>query len=213
MSSAALISPSPPPAARLKSWRWTVAHYERAAAMGWFRDQRVELIEGKVVRMPPQLEPHVAAIHLGKPVLAGAFGDGYTIRSQAPIRLSNRSKPEPDLAVVPGDPDYYVIHGPPASALLIVEVSDSTLIADRVVKAELYAKHSIQDYWIVNLVDRQLEVHRRPILQRIAGRRRFRYADVTVLRPDASSLVSPLAVPNVQIKVASLFPIAVPPRP
>jgi hypothetical protein len=121
---------SPPPPSRLasmKAWRWTVAKYDRATALGWFEGQHVELIDGKVVRMAPQLEPHAAGICLAAPVVTRAFGDGCYVRTQMPLRFGTRSKPEPDIAVVPGDPNYYVRHGTPTSALLIIEVSDRSL--------------------------------------------------------------------------------------
>ena len=192
----------------LRPWRWTVSRYERAAALGWFRNQRVELIDGKVLTMPPQLEPHVSAILKARAALERAFGAGYTVRVQAPVELSQWSKPEPDLAVVPGDADYYVVHGPPTSALLMVEVSDTTLIPDQTVKAPLYAKHSIQDYWIINLVQRRLEVHRQPRSDQVGRKRQFTYADVTLLGLD--ELVAPLALPGVRIAVKDMFPVVPP---
>jgi Uma2 family endonuclease len=185
----------------VKSWRWTVAKYDRAYELGWFDGQRVELIEGRVVRMSPQLEPHVAAISIGMALLPKLFGEGFTVRCQAPLQFGLRSKPEPDFAVVPGEASTYLSQGCPTSALLVIEVSDKTLAYDRGRKAGTYATNGIQDYWILNLVDRQLEVHRRPVP---TSRRHFRHADVVVLKPEQQ--VSALMRPDLIIRVSDLLP-------
>lgn len=190
-----------PAASPVRSWRWTVAKYDLAYELGWFNEQRVELIDGRVVRMSPQLEPHVAAISIGVMLLPTLFGNGFTVRCQAPLHFGNRSKPEPDFSIVPGDASFHVSHGCPLSALLVIEVSDKTLSYDRGKKSALYAANGIQDYWILNLVDRQLEVHRKPIS---ASRRGSRFTDVIVLKPDQQ--VSPLMRPDLIIKVSDLLP-------
>lgn len=152
--------------------------------------------------MPPQLESHVAALHRSARVAAAMFGPGFYIRTQSPLRLGKRSKPEPDVAVVPGCEKDYVQSGPPTTALLLIEVGDSTLRYDRTRKASLYARFGIADYWIVNLVDRQLEVHRHPIPD-AANPRRFRYDQIRVFQP--GDTVSPLAMPQAQGAVSDML--------
>jgi Uma2 family endonuclease len=172
--------------------------------LGWFQDQRVELIDGEVIDMPSQKDYHGAAITLTMDVLRFAFGAGFWVRNQMSLDLSPRSVPDPDLAVVPGSPQGVKASTPtPTAALLLVEVSDSTLAYDRNHKAPLYAAGGIADYWIVNLVDRQVEVRRdpRPDPSQHYG---HGYASVLVLVPPA--VVNPLATPHLSIAVADLLP-------
>lgn len=186
-----------------RAWRWTVDSYDRAASLGIFAGRRVELIEGRVFDMPAQHEPHVAAVVRCDRALEAAFGAGYAIRRQAPVQFSKTSAPEPDIAVVPGTAEDYLRRGAPTSALLVIEVSDATLAFDRTVKLALYARHGIQDYWILNLVDWRLEVHRQPLRDR-AARRGYRYGQVTPV--DANGTIAPLAKPDALIRVADLLP-------
>jgi len=111
------------------------------------------------------------------------------------------SDAEPDISVVPGTPRDYTEH--PTGALLVVEVSETTLAYDRGRKGSLYAAAGIQDYWIVNLVDRQLEVYRDPVPDpnESSG---FRYNTRTVFLSGQSA--SPLAAPAASIAVADLLP-------
>lgn len=186
-----------------KAWRCSVKKYDRAYDIGLFDGRKVELIDGKIIRMSPQNEPHVIAVMKTDSAISKTFGEGYIIRRQAPIHLGPWSKPEPDIAVVSGTLEDSLTAGTPTQALLVIEISDATLTVDRNKKMALYAEHGIQDYWIVNLVDRQLEIHRRPIPDRTA-RYRFRYADVVVLMPEQEA--SPLARPGATIKVATMLP-------
>ncbi|HET6249976.1 MAG TPA: Uma2 family endonuclease [Tepidisphaeraceae bacterium] len=185
-----------------KPLRWTVDAYDRMAAAGLFNQARVELIEGRIIQMAAQLEPHVAGVSLAGKVLESAFGGGYWVRRQNPLRFGSRSKPEPDVAVVPGNEGDYIDIGTPSTALLVVEVSDSSLRYDRGRKAALYAKHAIADYWIVNLVERQLEVHRDPV-PNPAGRFKFRYAQIQVLKP--GDAIAPISIDS-PVSVSSLMP-------
>src|SRR5262249_26191582 len=131
-----------------------------------------------------------------------AFGAGFHVRAQQPLRLGPRSEPVPDIAVVSGPPeDYRQQH--PTTALLLMEVSDRTLWYDRRRKAGLYARAGIADYWIVNLKRRQLEVYRNPMpdAARYAG---YRYSNVTILTE--AETVAPLAAPQASVAVADLLP-------
>ncbi len=130
------------------------------------------------------------------------FGAGWVVRETKPLDTGRRSLLEPDFYVVAGSiRDYMMVH--PTTAALVVEISDSTLRKDRTIKAHLYAQAKLPDYWIVNLVDRQLEVHRNPGPDP-SRKGRFRYADVTIV-PE-SGRISPLAAPQAEIAVADLLP-------
>lgn len=156
---------------------------------------RVELVEGEIVEMSPEKSRHAAAVDLALEALRRAFSAGVTVRVQHPLALSDESEPEPDLAVVVGTPRDY-LGGHPATALLVVEVSDTSLEYDRRRKALVYAGAGIGEYWIVNLVDLRLEVHRQPSL---SG-----YREHLVL--GRNNTVSPLAAPGALVQVADLLP-------
>jgi Uma2 family endonuclease len=182
--------------------RWTREDYYRLCEAEWFQGRRVELIDGEIIEMPAQHNTHGAAITLTADALRAAFGAGFWVRVQMSLDLSPRSVPDPDLAVVPGSPRG-AGRSNPTTALLVVEVSESTLALDLNAKASLYAAAGIADYWIVNLVDRQLEVYRdpRPDATRLHG---FGHASRTILDP--SDTVSPLSAPQASISVADLLP-------
>lgn len=124
-------------------------------------DERVELIEGEIITMTPQRSQHAAVISKVEMALRQAFGVDSFIRIQMPLVLTDESEPEPDLAVVKGSPDDYMEEHP-RTALLIVEVADTTISYDQTRKAVLYATHGIPEYWIVNLPDSCINVYREP---------------------------------------------------
>ena len=162
-------------------------------------DDRIELLDGRLVFREPQGSRHAAACLRIRIALDRAFGRGFHVRPQFPIALDDASEPEPDIAVVRGRiEDYLDTH--PTSPVLIVEVADSSLAQDRHHKARLYARASVADYWIVNLRAGVLEVYRDPG-RTAAGR--WRYATARVLKPGA--LVSPLAAPRARLRVADLL--------
>jgi Uma2 family endonuclease len=181
--------------------RWTAADFFRLIDLGWFQDRRVELIDGEVIERPAQHNLHLAAITLSADALRLAFGPGHWVRVQGTLDLSPLCTPDPDLAVVPGSP-----RGAPATnpttALLVVEVAETTLAYDRGRKACLYAAAGIADYWIVNLVQRQLEVHRDPLAD-AAQPFGHRYGSRTILDPGDRAM--PLGAPG-DVLVADLLP-------
>ncbi len=176
-------------------WKWTRKEYFRLWELGLIPERRVQLIDGEIFLMHPQNPPHASAIGRVSKVLERLFGKGYHARIQLPLPLGLQSDPEPDIAMVPGQPDDYERRHPTSSPL-IVEVSDSTLNFDRVKKGLLYAQGGIADYWIVNLLDGCLEVYREPS--------RKGYKSRTVREP--SGMISPLHLPKARLKIATLFP-------
>ncbi|HZR98511.1 MAG TPA: Uma2 family endonuclease [Chloroflexota bacterium] len=142
--------------------RWTREEYERLGETGVLGpEERVELIDGEIIEVPPQLSRHATGVCLISDALRALFRTGFTVRTQLPLGLGDYSEPEPDVAVVRGTPrDFTEAH--PTTAVLVVEVSDTTLSYDRDTKGSLYAAAGIPEYWILNLVDRQLEVYHDP---------------------------------------------------
>jgi Uma2 family endonuclease len=164
--------------------------------------ERVELIGGRIVEMAPQHSPHFTAIRLVEEVLRVIFAAGYDVRTQGPLDLSPASQPDPDVAVVRGTVrDYTQAH--PTTAELVVEVAESTLAYDRGEKASLYASAGIPDYWVLNLVDRCVEVLRDPIS--MPGQP-YGYGYRSHTHYFSTDRVSPLAAPQNAIKVEDLLP-------
>jgi len=183
--------------------RWTRHEYDRLIEHGFFdEDDPIELLDGLLLVKEPQSSPHRTAVLLAAKTLERAFGDGWFVQVQSPIGLDDLSEPEPDLCIVQGSPrDYVRAH--PTRPALIVEVALSGLRMARGRKATAYARGGIADYWIVNLVDRVVEVHRAPARPG-AARRRWGYAAIETLGADAG--VAPLAAPSARVRVADLLP-------
>jgi Uma2 family endonuclease len=178
--------------------RFTIAEYHRLIDAGIIgEDERVELLEGVIVRMSPQNEAGVRVLTFLMRHLNRTLSDEYQVRPQSPITLpSSGSEPEPDLAVVrAADAPSRLDH--PQTALLAIEVSLSSLRFDRKVKARVYARAGIAEYWIVNVKAERVEVFRDPDPEAGAYR-----TALTVGR--AETLVS-VAVPALSVPVASLF--------
>lgn len=159
-------------------------------------DDRVELIRGEIVAKMPIGDVHIAAVNRLNRILFQAVGDRATLSMQNPIRLID-SEPEPDVALLtPHDDDYASGKPGPSDLLLLIEIADSSLEDDRDVKGPLYAENGIADFWIVNLVDKYLEVRRQP---RTDGT----FAEVRSL--GAGDVVDILALPGVSVPVADLL--------
>jgi Uma2 family endonuclease len=189
----------PPPRAR----RWTRFEYERLIELGVFRpDERLELLAGQLVVREPQGSRHAGTIRRVSAALRRALGDAWQVDSQLPIALDDESEPEPDLSVVPYDPGAY-LSGHPSRAVLIVEIAESSYRIDREHKASLYARAGILDYWIIDVVQGAVEVHRDPAAapDALYG---WRYQSVATLRPPAA--IALLVEPTRSIPVAALLP-------
>lgn len=177
---------------------WTLAEYYRLAEEGYFRGQRVQLVEGEIINMPPQGHAHYQTLSLIAKWLAEAFGPAYWVRTQAPMNVSPDSDPEPDIAIVRGPIEQYQDH--PQTALLVVEIADSSLRLDRR-KAAIYAAAGVEEYWIVNLAERCVEMYRHPTPAASAP---AAYPPPTVA--DENQTISPLSQPRVSAQVADLLP-------
>lgn len=160
-------------------------------------DEHVELLEGQIVEMSPQLPPHASttqrtARHLDRLLEGQAY-----VRMQLPVTLKPKSEPEPDIAVVRlSQNEYADQHPTPSEIFLLVEVADTTLENDLKQKALTYAKAGIADYWILDVNDRQVYVLRTPTPEG--------YQQETVFGLD--SVLVPLAFPGIEVLLQQLFP-------
>lgn len=167
--------------------------YDRMVEAGVFGDDRVELLHGVIVAMPPRGPSHDSALELLTELLVPALLGRARVRVQSAFSAGDRSEPEPDLAVVPRE-DHGREH--PDRAHLIVEVAASSLDRDRGVKAALYAERDVPEYWVVNVVDRQIEVHTEIV--------RGRYTRVVPCR--AGDRIHLVAFPDVELRVEDVLP-------
>jgi Uma2 family endonuclease len=180
---------------------FTRAEYYRMAEIGLFDGQRVELIQGEIVTMSPQNNPHALAVAIINGWLVRTLGEQFTVRCQLPLVASDDTEPEPDFSVVAGTAESQREH--PTGALVVIEVADSSLAHDRR-KADIYASRGVPDYWILNLRERKLEVYRSP---EPFGDSPFghRYASRVILASDQS--IEPLRIPIPAIFVQRLLPV------
>jgi Uma2 family endonuclease len=186
----------------LTAWHWKRREYERLVELGLFQGKPVELIGGQLLVAEPQGSYHANAVSVADDVLRSVLPPGWVTRAQMPVALDEESEPEPDIAVVQATrADLWDAH--PSRPALAVEVAESSLAFDRDVKGSLYARAGIADYWIVNLVDRVVEVHRDPRPDEGAPYG-WRYPTVDVFRRGDS--IALLALPSTRLAVSALLP-------
>lgn len=144
-------------------WRLSVDKYHEMIRVGILSENdRVELIEGWLVGKMPNNPAHTFSTERSRETVEYVLPKGYFVNVQQPITTAT-SEPEPDVAVIRGDREAYLAHHPyPEHIVLVIEVSDSTLNYDRMTKQRIYARAGITLYWIVNVVERQLEVYTNP---------------------------------------------------
>jgi len=177
--------------------QFTAQEFERLFEVGILADdERVELIEGEIVQMSPINVAHSSCVLRLNALLAGLLRGVALIGVQGPIRLDSRTVPQPDVAVLKPQADYYrKAHPGPNDILLLIEVADTSLSFDRNMKSLLYARFGIQDYWIVDLSGRMVEVHREPRGDSYRSTTRYTVEDSITL----------LAFPNILIPVAEIL--------
>lgn len=176
--------------------RWTPEQFHRLSAMGLLdAEHRYELIEGDIYEMTPVGPEHGYTVDIATQRFTPRSKPGeYFVRIQNPLRLGD-SEPAPDISIVPGNPEDYQ-HALPTTALLIIEVADTSLEHDRATKLALYARHQIPEYWIVNLRERVVEVYREP--------QGDVYRSLRLYTPDET--ITPLFDSEWQVQVGSLLP-------
>jgi Uma2 family endonuclease len=173
---------------------FTVAEYYEMARVGILKpDERVELLDGEIVPMNPIGSPHAWCVNR----LAGTFyrfQDRVKIAVQNPLRLNDRSEPEPDLVILqPDTPESR--HPEPPDVFLVIEVADSSIRVDRLRKLPMYARARIPDYWIVDLNADRIEVYRDPV--------RSRYRSITLF--GRGDTINPLFAPDLAVDVTAVL--------
>lgn len=175
----------------------TVSEYHRMGEVGILGDRdRVELIEGELVAMSPIGSYHHGTVNKLNHSLVQAVGERAVVSVQGPVRLDEFSEPEPDIALLKPRPDFYQDgHAGPADVLLLIEVADTSLNYDHAVKRALYARHAIQELWIVDLTAGEVEVCRQPEADGYAA----------TVRVGQDGELEPQLLPGVGIQAAALF--------
>ncbi len=181
-------------------WPVTREIYASMVDAGIFHCEKVELIRGRIIQMPPMGLPHGLSLIKSTEAIRGVFPPArFTVRSQMQFEAADASNPEPDICVVEGKPGTTAAH--PTSALLVIEISETSLAYDRNEKGPLYAESGVQDYWIINLADSVIEIYRNP--HPIAGGGHA-YNPAIIKRP--GELFDPLASPRAMIDPKDLLP-------
>lgn len=192
MVMSAVLSDIPPTRFKL-----TIEQYHRMGELGILRpDDRVELIDGELVRMAPIGSMHSGLVSRLTRLLVEQVGRDGVVSPQNPVILSNVTEPQPDLAVLRWRADDYMTDTPWAQdALLVVEVADSSLRFDRDVKLRFYAASGVPEVWIVDVRRQCILVFREPGVEAYASSQTLAAGDVAGCR----------ALPGVRIDVAALF--------
>ena len=181
----------------IKRRQITVDEYYRMGEAGLIApDERVELIEGEIIDMAPIGSDHASFVNQLNALLAQAVSGKAILSVQNPIRLNNRSEPEPDFAILKFRDDYYrKQHPTPADTLLIVEVSNTSERYDREIKLPLYARHAVPEVWVISIEQKNLSIYRSPTGDR------YQHEQTT----DAPGRVTVFALPDVSVDLSTLF--------
>lgn len=179
----------------LRRRTWTVDDYHRMGEAGVLgEDDRVELIEGEIIEMSPIRTRHARAVNVLAHLLHQQVGERAIVSVQNPIRLSERSEPQPDLALLRWRDDFYPVLPSADDVHLVIEVADSSLAFDRSVKLPLYAAGGITEAWLVDLVGGVVEVHLDPS--------RSGYARQSIHGP--GEVITAVAISDVAVPVAEI---------
>ena len=168
------------------------AEYDRLVQLGEFEGEHIELLEGQLVQMSPIGPPHSSAVQKLTALVVSGLLNRATVRIQSPFAALDTSEPEPDVAVVPLG-EYDDEH--PTSALLIIEVAESSLRHDRGIKQRIYARAGVPEYWIVNIPEKCVEVYSEPTAD---GYRQC-------MKVDHDGSLSPQAFPDLELAVRQIM--------
>jgi Uma2 family endonuclease len=158
-------------------------------------DERVELIDGEIIDMPPVGSVHAGTVDQMAKILGDALGGRAIVRAQNPISLDDHSEPEPDIALLRRRDDFYKsAHPTPDDVLLVVEIADSSLLFDRNVKIPLYARHGIVEVWLVDVRGWRVTRCRSPL--------RGEYTLID--QPDLGTPLAISAIPDVRLTLNAL---------
>jgi Uma2 family endonuclease len=190
-----------PDAADLRPVAFTQTEFCALWDANFFSDQRVRLIGGEILQESPVNPSHFIALRKATRVLERIFATGYDVRPQGPLNLAPLSRPHPDIVVVTGSmEDYAKKH--PTTAVLVIEVSESTLEVDTHDMMSLYAAAGIPEYWVIDTTGRVLVFRDpRPESGQLFG---CAYGRLTVHGRD--EVIAPLAAPDARVNVNDLLP-------
>ena len=176
---------------------FAVDEYYKMAEAGIFtEDDRVEFIDGEIIEMSPIGHRHLGCVNRATRCFVESFGNRAVVSPQNPILLSVWTEPQPDLVVLKPRKDFYGSKKPePADALLVVEIADTSLSHDRVVKLPRYAAAGVPEVWIEDLKNEKLLVYRGPTEK----------GYLTALALQRGDSVSPLAFPEVMFSAEDLL--------
>ena len=186
------------PAPARERRKFTVEEYYRMAEAGILApDERVELIEGEIIVMPPIGPEHAGSLLISNSVFSEHARGRFFVQTQNPIRLNDGSEPQPDAMLLRLRDDHYTTaHPTPADVLLLIEVADSSLEYDRQVKAHIYGRNNVLETWVKNLPEACIERFTEPGPDG--------YAQHTVHR--RGETLTPIALPDLEFAVADLLP-------
>ena len=196
-----LDAPAVPAVARRTPKRWTKAEFNAAVDRGVFAGSRTYLYRGELIDMPAMGTLHIRGTTKANSWLVHALEPEYVIRPQGPIELPDESMPQPEFVVCTPEQDARLPH--PNTAVLVIEVADSSIELDREA-ADDYAAAGVPDYWINNVRDRQVEVCRDP-RRDPASPTGHRYASRRIYTMGES--LAPLAKPDAVVAVATLVDV------
>lgn len=174
--------------------KWTVDDYHRLIDSGILAQRRVELLRGDLIEMSPEGPGHAYTTETGTSYLRGQLKHRALVREAHPITLA-QSEPQPDIAVVRLPRDRYRQRHPSAADIFwLIEVAQSTLAYDLGEKKRVYALASIPEYWVIDLINRQVYVFRQPLGEAYEAERVI----------DRGS-IQPVAFPEIDLKIEKLF--------
>jgi Putative restriction endonuclease len=188
------ISPGPP-----RNLLWTVDQFHYLGDLGMFEGRRAMLIDGVFVEEGPMNPPYRIALELTTDAVRAVFGSGWRVCVQMPLALGQTTDPSPDIAIIAGSVRGTSSH--PSTAVLVIEVADTSLQYDTTTKAELYATAGIADHWVVDVGGRQLQVFCDPTPIAAGGIAYHMHFTCGI-----ADSISPLAAPASSIRVADMLP-------
>ena len=189
--------PQPAPPVR-ETRKFTVAEYYRMAEVGILRhDERVELIEGEIILMPPIGPRHAGDVIRSIRLFSRLDDARFVLQIQNPLHLAEQSEPEPDVMLLrPRSDDYTASHPTPADVLLVIEVADSSLDYDRAVKVHIYGRAGVPETLVLNLPEDCIEGFDQPGPEGYARHTIYRRGDQ----------IRPVSLPDLELAVADLLP-------
>ena len=183
--------------AQLEKRYFNVDEYYRMARAGVLKpEDRVELIEGEVIKMSPIGSPHAACVSRLNDLLHNLDKRKVMVRIQNPIRLDDFSEPVPDVAILKPRRDYYSTRHPiPSDVFMIIEVADTSVVSDRHIKIPLYARSLIPEVWLVNLSKKVIETYFNPVEGSYRKPRKYKRGETVVAQ----------YVPGLELQVNDIF--------